>query len=74
MLVQDLPSAVQRIAVFLEKELNPEQLANVVKHSTFNNMKKISNANYEEVPEYLFSHREGIFMRKGKSLYGGRCR
>ncbi|KAI4811744.1 hypothetical protein KUCAC02_014620 [Chaenocephalus aceratus] len=31
-MIQDLPSAVQRIAVFLEKELNPEQLANVVKH------------------------------------------
>ncbi|XP_033958680.1 amine sulfotransferase-like [Pseudochaenichthys georgianus] len=64
-MIQDLPSAVQRIAVFLEKELNPEQLANVVKHSTFNNMKKISNANYEHVPQYLFSHHEGIFMRKG---------
>ncbi|KAK5922805.1 hypothetical protein CgunFtcFv8_020040 [Champsocephalus gunnari] len=64
-MIQDLHSAVQRIAVFLEKELNPEQLANVVKHSTFNNMKMIPNANYQHVPEYMFSHHEGTFMRKG---------
>ncbi|KAL3060743.1 hypothetical protein OYC64_015147 [Pagothenia borchgrevinki] len=64
-MIQDLHSAVQRISVFLEKELNPEQLANVVKHSTFNNMKKIPKANYEQVPDDLFSHHEGRFMRKG---------
>ncbi|XP_010767841.1 amine sulfotransferase-like [Notothenia coriiceps] len=73
-MIQDLHSAVQRISVFLEKELNPEQLANVVKHSTFNNMKKIPKANYEQVPDDLFSHHKGRFMRKGKSVYGGRCR
>ncbi|TKS81540.1 Amine sulfotransferase [Collichthys lucidus] len=49
-MIQDLHSAVQKISVFLGKELTDEQLANVVKHSTFNNMKKIPQASYEQVP------------------------
>ncbi|KAM9852370.1 amine sulfotransferase-like isoform 2-T2 [Aulostomus maculatus] len=64
-MVQDLQSAVRRISLFLGKELTDEQLANVVKHSTFNNMKKIPQANYEQVPGELLNHHQGRFMRKG---------
>ncbi|XP_075952641.1 amine sulfotransferase-like [Anarhichas minor] len=64
-MIQDLHSAVERIALFLGKELTDEQLADVVKHSTFNNMKNIPQANYERVPGELLSHHQGRFMRKG---------
>ncbi|XP_059196201.1 amine sulfotransferase-like [Centropristis striata] len=64
-MIKDLQSAVERISLFLGKELTDEQLANVVKHSTFNNMKKIPQANYEQVPGDLLSHHQGTFMRKG---------
>lgn len=71
--VQDLPSAVERISLFLGKELTDEQLANVVKHSTFNNMQKIPQANYEQIPDSMLNHHQGRFMRKGKSVYCFRC-
>ncbi|KAM9352862.1 amine sulfotransferase-like [Symphorus nematophorus] len=64
-MIQDLLSAVRKISVFLGKELTDEQLANVVTHSTFNNMKKIPQANYELVPGDLLNHHQGAFMRKG---------
>ncbi|XP_030580560.1 amine sulfotransferase-like [Archocentrus centrarchus] len=64
-MIQDLKSAVERISSFLGKDLSDEQLASVVKHSTFKNMKKIPQASYEHVPSHLFSHQMGRFMRKG---------
>lgn len=65
-LLQDLPSAVEKISSFLGKELTDEQLASVVNHSTFNNMRKIPQASYEKVPDDLLSHQKGRFMRKGE--------
>ncbi|XP_042345981.1 amine sulfotransferase-like isoform X2 [Plectropomus leopardus] len=67
-MIQDLQSAVERISLFLGKELTDEQLADVVKHSTFNSMRKIPQANYELVPSELLSHHKGRFMRKGSPL------
>ncbi|KAF0032046.1 hypothetical protein F2P81_016601 [Scophthalmus maximus] len=71
-MIQDLPSAVGRICVFLGKELTDEQLANVVKHSTFDNMKAMPPANYENVSGELLNHHQGRFMRKGERVL--RCR
>ena len=67
--VQDLRSAVERISAFLGEELSAEQLASVVKHSTFSNMKKIPQANYEQVSGELLSHQQGAFMRKGERQF-----
>nr|XP_040020222.1 amine sulfotransferase-like isoform X2 [Gasterosteus aculeatus aculeatus] len=64
-MVKDLHSAVERIALFLGSALTDEQLADVVKHATFNNMKKNPQANYERVPGRLLSHHQGTFLRKG---------
>ncbi|XP_067458649.1 amine sulfotransferase-like [Thunnus thynnus] len=64
-MIQDLQSAVERISLFLGKELTDEQLTNVVKYSTFNNMKKIPQANYEQISLDLLNHNQGTFMRKG---------
>ncbi|KAM9724475.1 amine sulfotransferase-like isoform 1-T2 [Menidia menidia] len=64
-MIQDLRSAVRRIALFLGKELTDEQLDSVVTHSTFSNMRKIPQASYEQVSGALLSHHLGKFMRKG---------
>lgn len=65
-LKQDLPTAVRRICSFLGKELTDTQLADVVTHSTFKNMRLIPQANYEMVSDDLLNHHNGTFMRKGK--------
>ncbi|XP_076004594.1 amine sulfotransferase-like isoform X2 [Genypterus blacodes] len=64
-MIKDLKSAVEKVSLFLGKELTDEQLASVVKHSTFNNMKKIPQASYEQVSSDLLNHNQGTFMRKG---------
>lgn len=53
--------------MFLDKKLTDDQLANVVKYSTFKNMRKNPKANYEQVTGDLFSRHQGRFMRKGTS-------
>ncbi|XP_029360095.1 amine sulfotransferase-like [Echeneis naucrates] len=64
-MIQDLKSVVQRISLFLGKDLTNEEQANVVKHSTFKKMKDIPQANYKQVSEEMFNHQNGMFMRKG---------
>lgn len=64
-MIRDLRSSVRRIVAFLGKKLTEEQLESVVKHSTFNNMRKMPLANYEQVPGDLLNHHQGKFMRKG---------
>ncbi|KAK7885895.1 hypothetical protein WMY93_025516 [Mugilogobius chulae] len=63
-MIQDLTSVIKKIADFLETELTQDQLQNVVKHSTFKNMKKIPQANYEQASK-LMDKQQGSFMRKG---------
>lgn len=64
-MIQDLQCVVQRIAQFLGIELTQDQLSNVVKHSTFKNMRQMPLANYEQLPEDFLNHKQGSFMRKG---------
>lgn len=64
---------MERIALFLGSALTDEQLADVVKHATFNNMKKNPQANYERVPGRLLSHHQGTFLRKGEQGHCCRC-
>uniref|UniRef100_A0A673KLV4 Sulfotransferase n=1 Tax=Sinocyclocheilus rhinocerous TaxID=307959 RepID=A0A673KLV4_9TELE len=56
---------VERIASFLGRNLTPQQLNDVVEHSTFKNMKNNPQANYQQVPVNLLNHQQGAFMRKG---------
>lgn len=65
---QDLLASVRRISSFLGKTLTDAQLADVVEHSTFKNMRVIPQANYEMVSDDLLNHHNGTFMRKGKGL------
>ncbi|XP_034036737.1 amine sulfotransferase-like [Thalassophryne amazonica] len=64
-MIHDLRSAVQRMSLFLGEELNEEQIANVVKHSTFKSMQRNPQASYERVPNLLLNQQQGKFMRKG---------
>ncbi|XP_061839103.1 amine sulfotransferase-like isoform X1 [Nerophis lumbriciformis] len=64
-MIQDLKWTVKRISLFVGQDLREEQLANVVKFSTFSNMRKIPQASYEQVPDDMFNHHMGSFMRKG---------
>ncbi|KAJ0066225.1 hypothetical protein NL108_004109 [Boleophthalmus pectinirostris] len=49
-MIMDLRSAVKKTADFLEIELTEDELQNVVKHSTFENMKQNPNAPYKRIP------------------------
>lgn len=64
-MIQDLQSALRKIADFLGAELTQDQMNSVLKYSTFKNMRQIPHASYDQVPGDLFNYQEGHFMRKG---------
>ncbi|XP_029928314.1 amine sulfotransferase-like [Myripristis murdjan] len=64
-MVQNLHLVVKKISSFLGKDLTDQQQANVVKYSTFRNMKQIPQANYQLISDQLLDHQQGTFMRKG---------
>ncbi|XP_030640646.1 amine sulfotransferase-like [Chanos chanos] len=64
-MIKDLRSVVEQISLFLGKHLTEQELANVVEHSTFHNMKHNPQANYQMVSDTLLNHQKGTFMRKG---------
>ncbi|KAJ8354037.1 hypothetical protein SKAU_G00216040 [Synaphobranchus kaupii] len=64
-MIQDLRSVVDRICVFLGRDLTAQQKAHVVEHSTFRNMRRNPSANYRNVSASLLDHNKGVFMRKG---------
>ncbi|XP_076837690.1 amine sulfotransferase-like [Brachyhypopomus gauderio] len=64
-MIQDLQSAVEKICTFLGRTLKEAELAGVVKHSMFTDMKRNPQANYTLVSSSLLNHQRGSFMRKG---------
>lgn len=64
-MIKDLRPVVERIVSFLGMDLTPQQLNDVVEHSTFRNMKINPQANYQHVPGLLLNHQLGAFLRKG---------
>ncbi|XP_051576124.1 amine sulfotransferase-like [Myxocyprinus asiaticus] len=64
-MIKDLRSVVERISSFLGKSLTPQQVNDVVQHSTFKNMKNNPQANYKLVSRSLLNHQQGSFLRKG---------
>ncbi|XP_055020311.1 amine sulfotransferase-like isoform X2 [Boleophthalmus pectinirostris] len=63
-MIMDLKSAVKKTADFLEIELTEDELQNVVKHSTFENMKQNPKANYKNMA-ILLDSTQGSLLRKG---------
>ncbi|XP_072135457.1 amine sulfotransferase [Mobula birostris] len=60
-LKKDLRATVQKICNFVGRQLDDEQLENVIKYSSFNLMKTNPMANYEGIPKKQM----GTFLRKG---------
>eukprot|EP00112_Aurelia_sp_Birch-Aquarium-sp1_P007601 Seg183.1 transcript_id=Seg183.1/GoldUCD/mRNA.D3Y31 product="Sulfotransferase 1C4" protein_id=Seg183.1/GoldUCD/D3Y31 len=66
-LKKDLGSQIQRVAKFLNKELNADQLKSLGKHLSFNEMRSNTSVNYEGLrAEGLYDEKQGVFMRKGE--------
>ena len=66
-LKKHLGSQIQRVAKFLNKELNTDQLRSLEKHLSFNEMKSNTSVNYEGLrAEGLYDEKQGVFMRKGE--------
>lgn len=60
---KDLKASVDKIAEFLDIQLEPALMQNVYEHCTFDSMKKNPMANRNS--NYLFDTNIGKFMRKG---------
>lgn len=67
-MVKDLPAAIRKVAKFLNKKLNDEQIEVLAKHLKFDNFKNNMSVNYERYGEMgILNKGEQPFIRKGKS-------
>jgi len=58
---------LQKIAAFLNKDLDEEDLMKIVRHTSFESMEKNSSVNYEHWDDLGFRNKkESKFMRMGK--------
>ena len=62
---KDLPSAVATIAKFIGQDISKELVDEIAHRTTFDNMKKDSTANYEQLGRFKLPTRTD-FMRKGE--------
>lgn len=67
---KNLPSIIETVASFLERQLTQEQVSSLANHLSFDNMKTNSAVNYEMLVDtrrkYKISDDDGCFMRSGK--------
>ncbi|XP_063055690.1 amine sulfotransferase-like [Engraulis encrasicolus] len=64
-MIQDLRSVVERVCLFLDKDLSDSQIASVVENARFHSMMQNPCANYTQIPATLLNHEKGSFLRKG---------
>lgn len=64
--LQDMPEAIQKIAKFLDKCLNAEQVARLADHLHIDNFRNNDSVNLSEFEGFMFPN-EPQFVRKGKS-------
>ncbi|GFO43018.1 sulfotransferase sult [Plakobranchus ocellatus] len=62
----DLDKNVRIVAEFLGKSLTDEQIAQIVKHCSFDSMKKNNSVNYEWYKGQGIATEETSFFRSGK--------
>ncbi|XP_078503005.1 amine sulfotransferase-like [Lissotriton helveticus] len=65
-MVKDLKTDVLKICDFLGQQLDEEAVNTVVERATFKSMTADKGANYKWLPEEVFLHNQGRFLRKGK--------
>ncbi|XP_062996628.1 sulfotransferase 2B1-like [Elgaria multicarinata webbii] len=66
-LQQDLRGSVEKICLFLGKELNSQQIDSVVENASFQKMKDNPKSNFTTGSDDTLDHKKGKFLRKGKS-------
>lgn len=66
-LSKDLPAVIRRVADFLGKKLDEEQLDRLLDHLSIENFRKNPSINFEEFREYGLLNSNETFIRKGKS-------
>ncbi|XP_078508459.1 sulfotransferase 1C1-like [Lissotriton helveticus] len=57
---------IRKVMEFLEVDLSPDVLENIVHYTSFKAMKENPMANYSTYPDALLNKRIGTFMRKGE--------
>ncbi|XP_050559191.1 luciferin sulfotransferase-like [Spodoptera frugiperda] len=66
-LSKDLPASINRVADFLDKKLNEEEINRLCDHLSIDNFKKNKSVNFEEMREIGVLAKGESFIRKGKS-------
>ncbi|KAH9635328.1 hypothetical protein HF086_017894 [Spodoptera exigua] len=66
-LSKDLPAIINRVADFLGKELNQEQIDRLCDHLSIENFKQNKSVNFEEMRDMGVLAKGETFIRKGKS-------
>ncbi|XP_061444556.1 sulfotransferase 1C1-like isoform X2 [Rhineura floridana] len=64
---EDPAGEIQKIAQFLEIDIQEAVLNQIVQHTKFENMKANPMANYSTMPPSLLDHAVSPFMRKGRN-------
>lgn len=65
-----MPAAIRKIAKFLDKTLNAEQVARLADHLNIDNFRNNKSVNLSEFESFMFPN-EPPFVRKGKSTLSG---
>ncbi|XP_075992914.1 luciferin sulfotransferase-like [Anticarsia gemmatalis] len=66
-LSKDLPASIRRVADFLGKSLNQEQMDRLCDHLSIESFKKNKSINFEEMKELGLLAKDESFIRKGKA-------
>lgn len=70
--IQNLPATIKKVADFLEKELNGEQIEKLCDHLNITNFRNNRAVNKSDEREFGFVHlNEATFIRNGKSTLDG---
>uniref|UniRef100_A0A8C4QED8 Sulfotransferase n=1 Tax=Eptatretus burgeri TaxID=7764 RepID=A0A8C4QED8_EPTBU len=63
---EDLAHETDRVASFLDRKLSSEQIASVVRNTTFETMRENPMTNYTTIKERIWNMNVSPFMRKGE--------